>query len=85
MKDRLTEDDLRALAQTAVRSPRSPDRLPPWIGDLAALPPPSFHALDRVMHAGLIAWDDGWHVTDAGWRTLSASTPKDHIATQEAP
>jgi hypothetical protein len=68
-------DDLRALAQTAVRSPRSPDHLPPWICDLAALPPPSFHARDRIRHAGLIAFDGYWYVTDAGWRALETAAP----------
>ena len=47
------------------------------LGDLAALAAlsaPSFHAHDRVMHAGLIAWDDGWHVTPAGWQALDIAT-----------
>jgi hypothetical protein len=70
------DDDLRVLAQTAFRSPRSPLCVPQWIGDLALLPAPSFHAHDRVMHAGLIAWDNGWHLTEAGWKAIDAAAPK---------
>jgi hypothetical protein len=70
------DDDLRALAQIAVRSPRAPtERLTPRVGDLAALPPPSFHAHDRIRHAGLIGFDGSWHVTDAGWQALSNAAP----------
>lgn len=76
MKDGLTSDELRALAQTAMQSPRTPlERLTPQVCDLAGLPVPSFHTHDRIRHAGLIAQNDGWHVTDAGWRALDAATP----------
>lgn len=71
----MTEDELRALTQVAFGSPRSPERLPQWVSDLAILPPPIFHARDSIMHAGLIAFDGYWYVTDAGWRALEAATP----------
>lgn len=76
----MKDDDLRALAQTAFRSPRSPERLPQWLSDLALLPTPIFHAHDRIMHAGLIAFDDGWHLTEAGWKALDAAAPKQRKA-----
>jgi hypothetical protein len=73
--NRLTNDELRTLAQIAFRSPRSPERLPQWLVDLALLPAPIFHARDHLMHASLIAWDNGWHVTATGWQALNAVTP----------
>lgn len=77
MKDPMTEDDLRALARVAFGCPRSPERLPQWIGDLALLPPPSDHARDKIRHAGLIAFDGYWYVTEAGWQTLEQHRPKE--------
>lgn len=78
----MTEDELRALAQVAFRSPRSPECLPQWISDLAILPPPSFHAHDKIRHAGLIAFDGHWYVTDAGWRALEGATPAREVNDQ---
>jgi len=71
----VTDAELRALAQVALRSPRTPvDRLSRRLGDLAEGPATGFfHALDRLWRDGLVACDDGWHVTEAGWRAIDAT------------
>jgi len=76
----VTDDERRALARVAMRDyPGSRgDRLPTWIGELAALGPVSFHAQDRLMHAGLIVWSDGWRLTEAGWKALEEAAPDRH-------
>lgn len=66
----------RALARTAMMRHYPDDRgdpVPSWIGDLAHGPDPDFHAYDRLMYGGLIAWNNGWRLTEAGWQELNAA------------
>jgi hypothetical protein len=74
----VSNDELRELAHVAMRDYPVTETLgiPSWIGDLASLPPPSFHALDRLMHDGLIRWSDGWRLTEVGWKALHAAAPR---------
>lgn len=71
------EEDLRALARIAMMRefPGERGNFPRWLGELAALGPVSFHAHDRIRHAGLIVWSDGWRLTEAGWKALDAAAP----------
>lgn len=75
----MTDSELRWMCRAATRDFPGPrgDRPPRWITDLASLPVPPFHALDLLMHAGLVAWRDGWRVTDAGWHALRTEAPED--------
>lgn len=77
----MTEGSLRWLARCAMHDfPGTRGDGPPrWIAELASLPPPNFHALDQLMHAGLILWRNGWRVTDAGWRALEAAIPEEAL------
>ena len=76
--------ELRQLARVAMRDypsdqdghpyPSDQDGHPSWIGALAALPMPAtttFHAFDRLVHDGLVAWTaGGWRITEVGRRAL---------------
>jgi hypothetical protein len=70
----LTDAERRAIARIAMRE----DRVPPWVADLARLPEPNFHAIDHLMHHGLIAWSvTGWRLTEAGRQALAAIEPEE--------
>jgi hypothetical protein len=68
----LTQPQKQALARIALRE----DRAPSWVADLALLPEPNFHAIDHLVHEGLVAWRaTGWRITEAGWLALTATRP----------
>lgn len=70
----LTDAERRAIARVAMRE----DRVPPWVADLALLPEPNFHAIDRLMHDGLVVWSvTGWRLTEAGRLALATVEPKE--------
>jgi len=72
-------EDLRVLARIAMMRECPGERdFPQWIADLVTSGPVSSHAHDRVMHAGLIVWSDGWRLTEVGWKALEAAVP-DHV------
>ncbi len=75
----LTEPELRALARVAMRDYPGDrgEAAPSWIVSLSMLPVPNFHAIDRLTHDGLVVWNDGWRLTEVGWRALEHARPKD--------
>ena len=68
----MSEAEQRALARVAMNHypGERGDRCPCWIVDLAMLPPPSFHAHDRLMRDGLVTFDGCWRLTEAGWKEI---------------
>jgi hypothetical protein len=73
----VSNDELRELARVAMRHYPGArgDCVPSWICDLAILPVLSFHAIDRLMHDGLVTWRNGWWLTEIGWSVLDTAAP----------